>query len=841
MSVSPERTSVFSRIRRDRSESPRQRPGEKGRRDRGVFNRLGDKGNSVSADSESRYQSYRSERTESIPRKRHHERTCSPRPEVLSESEDSGGGHWKSKSKKQRSSIEDDDLSQPWICEEIDPFTSRIRYFELPKKTRMPNNVKTYDESDDPEDHLKIFQIAAKVEWWAMRTWCHMFNSTLTGSARKCIKDPVEIHHIKQSEGESTEYFVQRFKAESRHVKGAPECMRISVFMHGITNPELIKRLHDNIPKSVDEMMRVTTTFLRGEVAASNQARKKAPPAWKQQEAGRKQNFDRRGDLRNQQRSERRRDKFTLLNKSPKEILALDKGKFKTPPPMTTPVEKRNSNKFCEFHGEVGHNTDECMHLKRQIKEMIKAGMLSHLIKEKVARQRITQSFSPDREISFPPLGDEDGTKGLMIIEAKIGGHFIHRMYVDGGSSLEILYEHCFNRLRPEVKKPNGSGYHTPYWLQWRDYMANGTNIAASKNRRCRTFDLYIDEFRGGKITISVQRDHRKARSSKIIPLECTMVSGPDAQSSDIFQTAKERIKVAIHPEYPEQTITIGSTLTEEGRKALCDLLRRNLDIFAWKPADMTGPRDILLLQNAFWPKECRSNLPVPGRQSIPGRNLEVYVDDLVIKSCTEHEIMRDTEETFKTLREINMKLNPKKCTFGIEEGMFLGYKVNTKGIKLIAELPTLTAPMEKEELIVYLAAVREVVHTIIVITDQPIKHVLSRPEVAGRLQKWSIELGEYDIQYRPRTLVKGQILADFIVERPEDDPLDTPMEAEEELPDLWTLFTDRSSCVDSSGAGLILTNPEGAEFTYDLRFRFDATNNEAEYEALIADLRITE
>ncbi|GKD51432.1 reverse transcriptase domain-containing protein [Tanacetum coccineum] len=64
------------------------------------------------------------------------------------------------------------------------------------------------------------------------------------------------------------------------------------------------------------------------------------------------------------------------------------------------------------------------------------------------------------------------------------------------------------------------------------------------------------------------------------------------------------------------------------------------------------------------------------------GRNLEVYVDDLVIKSCTEQEIIRDIKETFKTLREINMKLNPKKCTFGIEEGMFLGYKVNTKGIK---------------------------------------------------------------------------------------------------------------------------------------------------------------
>ncbi|GKC56723.1 hypothetical protein Tco_1084321 [Tanacetum coccineum] len=210
------------------------------------------------------------------PRKRYHEGTSSRRVEPLLESEDSEGRHWKSRSKKKRSSIEGDDLSQPWVCEETDPFTPRIRYFNFPEKTRMLNNVKTYDMSDDPKDHLKIFQAATKVERWAMLTWCHMFNSTLTGSARKCIKDPVEIHHIKQREWESTEYFVQRFKNESRHIKGAPECMRISRFMHGITNPEIIKCLHDNIPKPVNEMMRVTTTFIWGEVAASNQVRKKA-------------------------------------------------------------------------------------------------------------------------------------------------------------------------------------------------------------------------------------------------------------------------------------------------------------------------------------------------------------------------------------------------------------------------------------------------------------------------------------------------------------------------------------------------------------------------------------
>ncbi|GJR52102.1 reverse transcriptase domain-containing protein [Tanacetum coccineum] len=64
------------------------------------------------------------------------------------------------------------------------------------------------------------------------------------------------------------------------------------------------------------------------------------------------------------------------------------------------------------------------------------------------------------------------------------------------------------------------------------------------------------------------------------------------------------------------------------------------------------------------------------------GLNLEAYVDDMVIKSKTEQDIIKDIEQTFSTLRRINMKLNPKKCSFSMEEGKFLGYVVTSKGIR---------------------------------------------------------------------------------------------------------------------------------------------------------------
>ncbi|GKA49132.1 hypothetical protein Tco_0742090 [Tanacetum coccineum] len=130
---------------------------------------------------------------------------------------------------------------------------------------------------------------------------------------------------------------------------------------------------------------------------------------------------------------------------------------------MTTPVEKRNARKFCEFHGEVVHTTDECMHLKRQIEEMLKAGKLSHLIKElkqsngkdqsKAAKKgKTSRNDKPLAILMGRPWQREDGTEGPMIIEAEMGGHFVHRMYVDRGSSSKILYEHYFNRFRLEVR-----------------------------------------------------------------------------------------------------------------------------------------------------------------------------------------------------------------------------------------------------------------------------------------------------------------------------------------------------------------------------------------------------
>ena len=102
---------------------------------------------------------------------------------------------------------------------------------------------------------------------------------------------------------------------------------------------------------------------------------------------------------------------------------------------------------------------------------------------------------------------------------------------------------------------------------------------------------------------------------------------------------------------------------------------------------------------------------------------------------------------------------------------------------------------------------------------------------------KWAIELSEFDIRYKPRTTVKGRILADFIIEY---TPAQTT-EATQLAPDLpiWKLSVDGASNAQGSGAGLILTSPDEIDKEYALKFDFRASNNEAEYEAVMDGLNL--
>nr|GEY03883.1 hypothetical protein [Tanacetum cinerariifolium] len=301
--------------------------------------------------------------------------------------------------------------------------------------------------------------------------------------------------------------------------------------------------------------------------------------------------------------------------------------------------------------------------------------------------------------------------------------------------------------------------------------------------------------------------------------------------------------------------------------------------------------------------------------QSQIGRNLKACMDDMVIKSNDERMIIADITETFDNLQKINMNLNPKKCSFKVEEEKFLMYMVTSEGIranpkktkviadmqsswtlkemqslsgklvalkrflsrsaerslpffdtlkdmmkenkdeyrwtedaekafeemkKVIIELLLLTTPERKKR---YMLRRYFEAHPIKVIRDQPLKQILNKAQASGKLAKYSVELGTYNITYDPTNAIKGQVLVDFLSEAPGVSPeeffrLPEKVQSKDAI-EKWTLFTNGASNVKGSGVGLVLISLSGTKFTYALRLNFTSTSNEAEYEALLTGLRL--
>ncbi|XP_057756518.1 uncharacterized protein LOC130975799 [Arachis stenosperma] len=121
--------------------------------------------------------------------------------------------------------------------------------------------------------------------------------------------------------------------------------------------------------------------------------------------------------------------------------------------------------------------------------------------------------------------------------------------------------------------------------------------------------------------------------------------------------------------------------------------------------------------------------------------------------------------------------------------------------------------------------------HQVVVRTDQGIRQVLQKPDLAGRMMTWSIELSQYDIRYEPRQAIKAQAMADFLVEVTGDPS--------EDVGTRWKLHVDGASNQTFGGAEIILESPIGVVYEQSVRFEFPISNNQAEYEALIGGLTL--
>ncbi|XP_017419350.1 uncharacterized protein LOC108329586 [Vigna angularis] len=333
------------------------------------------------------------------------------------------------------------------------------------------------------------------------------------------------------------------------------------------------------------------------------------------------------------------------------------------------------------------------------------------------------------------------------------------------------------------------------------------------------------------------------------------------------------------------------------------------------------------------------------------GRCMDVYVDDMVIRSHSMEQHWQDLEEVFSQIRRYSMRLNPSKCTFGVPAGKFLGFMLTRRGIeanpdkckavldmtapttlrevqrlvgrltalsrfipklaehikpilknmkkgttqhwdddcettfntvkRILTSPPIMARPDTGSDLQLYIAASHHAVsvaliqeapslkliyfisrtlqgveerysriekialalltasrrlrpyfqsHQVVVRTDHSIAKILRKPDLAGRMVCWSVELSEFGLRYKPRGSVKGQHLADFAAELIHTSDDSTPK---------WLLSVDGSSDKRGGGSVVVLEGPDGFIVEQAITFKFSASNNQAEYEALIAGLSL--
>jgi ribonuclease HI len=124
--------------------------------------------------------------------------------------------------------------------------------------------------------------------------------------------------------------------------------------------------------------------------------------------------------------------------------------------------------------------------------------------------------------------------------------------------------------------------------------------------------------------------------------------------------------------------------------------------------------------------------------------------------------------------------------------------------------------------------------HPVTVVSSFPLGEILRNPDVAGRIAKWSVELMGETLAYAPRKAIKSQILADFVTEW-----TDTQLPSLQIQAECWTLYFDGLVMKTGAGTGLLFISPLREHMRYAVRLHFPASNNMAEYEALLCGLRI--
>ncbi|GJW55825.1 reverse transcriptase domain-containing protein [Tanacetum coccineum] len=415
---------------------------------------------------------------------------------------------------------------------------------------------------------------------------------------------------------------------DTLQILGLHEEQRISGFVHGLRTRSLVEPLSTDLPSTYKGLIEKTYIWVEEREVATNGVSNDRRDGY---ERSKKSSWD-------NNKGQKNRDRFSpyrgpshgllpSLSKSPKENLVMEKAarSFEPPPNMFGSKRSRDTSKYCHFHKDYRHETNDCRHLRTQIHEAVNLGQLSHLVKG-IKKERTKSSdttWGERKEIIFPLV--EKVNNAPVIIVAKIFKRKVGQVYMDSGSSCKIIYEHCIEKLNPAIKATRVD-LKTPLvgFSRERSWSVGEVpleiTIGDAPLSRTETLNFVIVRFDSSQnmllgrtmmqrmgIEVSTIHGAIKFHTEKGIG---TVFSTDEAdegakRAKKIPVINKERIlncvnaeeKIIVNDKYPNQTMIIRRQLPNHFKKELQNLLKSNAYVFAWTHTDMTGIQRTIMVE----------------------------------------------------------------------------------------------------------------------------------------------------------------------------------------------------------------------------------------------------
>ncbi|GJU04038.1 reverse transcriptase domain-containing protein [Tanacetum coccineum] len=293
--------------------------------------------------------------------------------------------------------------------------------------------------------------------------------------------------------------------------------------------------------------------------------------------------------------------------------------------------------------------------------------------------------------------------------------------------------------------------------------------------------------------------------------------------------------KVVIHDDYPDQTITIGGNLSTEYRSELIEILWKHADAFAWTPADMTGiPRFIaehkLKTYPHIEPRVQRKRSIAPDKRKVANPVLVKKPDDSWRICIDFKDLNKACPKDRYPLSEIDWKI---ESLMGFKYKCFLDAYKGYDQIQMTKKNEEKTAFHTDKGVFCYTKMPFGLKNARA--TYQRLVDTIFEGQIGRNLEAY---VDDMVIKSKTKLEMIKDIEETLLTLKKEAPEAKTPENLGTKA-DIWKLYTDGASNEHGSGVGLILIDPEGAKYSYALRLNFANSNNDAEYEALLAGLKI--